>query len=81
MPGPASVRKWAASNELQTPEPEAKSSKEGESHNDDIIRIHAGQDLEYDNAADKISWMKLSVHCLPSLHIYNCQRQVLFALQ
>ena len=53
MPGPASVRKRAASNELQMPEPQAKSSKEGESHNDDIIGIHADQDLEHDNAADK----------------------------
>ena len=53
MSGPSNIRTWAASDELQTPEPPAKSSKEGESDNDDIISIHADQDLEHDNAADK----------------------------
>ena len=52
MPGLSNVREQAACDVLKPPEPQAKSSKERESDNDDVISINADQDFEQDNAAD-----------------------------
>ena len=53
MPGPSNARERAASNELHTPGPPAKTSREESNGDNDTISIHADEDVEQDKAIDK----------------------------